>query len=586
MGISDFLSQLGADNKSTVYMSVTPGVGLEMILFDTNLKQVKNYTYRPLEYNESLREISNYEAFKQATLEMLDELNLSHKSNIVLNLPLVHFGSKDIQLMVDDEGVSTIVTSEVEQSYIFKRYDPLISWVESDVATTNDSRKVFYTAIQQNTIDNIEAALSEIGANLVSVDISLSSILRTLSYANLAPDQMKDGVSWNLMIINQNGYSICSMVGKKVIDYSEEALAVKSFEGDEIYKAINASAQLTLMSYPANYLYIISETDDVSAEILANTLQVDGNITVLENNRYKKQEIIPVSLDVLQGNVLKISLEAVGIAISKTASSPLKFNILGGKSEATGDDGPARIKLGEKEYEITPQEAIRIALIVDIPLAILALILFLTIPAYSKNLNAKLDGINSELQTIQSQISEIQNKNGNGQFNLKDEIKKVLDTNRTKLMSYAAIGESVPRNLWVTYYNTKDDGKIDIKGEATNVKDVYTFFRGMKDSLLNVQLRLHKLEMDSGSLDDIVNPNKPECYKFEITNMTDAELAPPAAENAENAENAGAQPGAAQPAAEGQAAAPAPPADNPAAPSDEPPKGLSPLGANFINFKK
>ncbi|MBP3923791.1 hypothetical protein J6E39_00940 [bacterium] len=583
MGISDFLSQLGADNKSTVYMSVTPGVGLEMILFDTNLKQVKNYTYRPLEYNESLREISNYEAFKQATLEMLDELNLSHKSNIVLNLPLVHFGSKDIQLMVDDEGVSTIVTSEVEQSYIFKRYDPLISWVESDVATTNDSRKVFYTAIQQNTIDNIEAALSEIGANLVSVDISLSSILRTLSYANLAPDQMKDGVSWNLMIINQNGYSICSMVGKKVIDYSEEALAVKSFEGDEIYKAINASAQLTLMSYPANYLYIISETDDVSAEILANTLQVDGNITVLENNRYKKQEVIPVSLDVLQGNVLKISLEAVGIAISKTASSPLKFNILGGKSDSGNDEGPAKIKLGEKEYEITPQEAIRIALVVDIPLAILALILFLTIPAYSKNLNAKLDGINSELQTVQSQISEIQNKNGNGQFNLKDEIKKVLDTNRTKLMSYAAIGESVPRNLWVTYYNTKDDGKIDIKGEATNVKDVYTFFRGMKDSLLNVQLRLHKLEMDSGSLDDIVNPNKQECYKFEITNMTDAELAPPATENAENA---GAQPGAAQPAAEGQAAAPAPPADNPAAPSDEPPKGLSPLGANFINFKK
>lgn len=577
MNISNFLSRLGADSKSTVYMSVTPGIGLEMIVFDTNLKQVKNYTYRPLEYNESLREISDYEAFKQATIEMLDELNLSHKSNIALNLPMVHFGSKDIQLMVDDEGVSTIVTSEVEQSYIFKRYEPLISWMESETSTSNDTRKVFYTAIQQNTIDNINEALSDIGANLISVDVSLSSILRTLSYANLAPDQMKDGISWNLMIINQNGYSICSMTGKKVIDYSEEALAVKSFEGDDIYKAINASAQLTLMSYPANYLYIISETDDVSAEILANKLQVDGSITVLENNRFRKQEIVPVSLDVLQDNVLKISLEAVGIAISKSASSPLKFNLLGNKYDTSSDDGPARIRLGDKEYEITPQTAMRIALLADVPLIALSLILLFTIPAYGKKLDAKLEGINSELQTVQNQIAELKKENGNGQFNLKDEIKKVIDTNRTKLMSYAAIGESVPRNLWVTYYTTKDDGKIDIKGEATNVKDVYTFFRGMKDSLLNVQLRLHKLEMDSGTLDDIVNPNKPEAYKFEITNMTDAELAPPVVKNADNAN------GEAQQNPEAQ---PAPPADAPPATPPEEQKGLSPLGANLINFKK
>lgn len=579
MNISNFLSRLGADSKDTVYMSVTPGLGLEMIVFDTNLKQVKNYTYRPLEYNESLREISDYEAFKQATLEMLDELNLSHKSNIALNLPMVHFGSKDIQLMVDDEGVSTIVTSEVEQSYIFKRYEPLISWMESDTSTANDSRKVFYTAIQQNTIDNISAALSDIGANLISVDVSLSSILRAISYANLAPEQMKDGVSWNLMIINQNGYSICSMTGKKVIDFSEEALAVKSFEGDEIYKAINASAQLTLMSYPANYLYIISETDDVSAEILANKLQVDGNITALENNRFRKQEVLPVSLDVLQDNVLKISLEAIGIALSKATSSPLKFNLLGNKFDTSSDDGPARIRLGDKEYEITPQTAMHIALLVDIPLVVLSLILLITIPAYGKKLDTKLEGINSELQTVQNQISELKKENGNGQFNLKDEIKKVIDTNRTKLMSYAAIGESVPRNLWVTYYTTKDDGKIDIKGEATNVKDVYTFFRGMKDSLLNVQLRLHKLEMDSGTLDDIVNPNKPEAYKFEITNMTDAELAPPAAKKDENAANGD----AAQPNPEAQ---PAQPADVPPATPPEEPKGLSPLGANLINFKK
>lgn len=571
MDLNGILSKLDGKNKTTVYMSVTPSVGLEMILFDVGARQVKNYAYRPLAYNESLREISDYESFKQSTSEMLDELGLPHNCNVVINLPLVLFGSKDIQLMVDNEGVTSIITSEVEQSYIFKRYEPTVSWVESNYHTSKETRKIFYTAVQQNAIDNIKTALAEVGATLVGVEVSISSIFRTLIHANLAVEQMKDGVSWNLMTVGQNGYSICSMMGRKVVDYYEEALAIKSFSGEEIYKAINASAQLTLMSYPANYLYIISETDDVSAEILANRLQVDGNIQTLENNKFKKQEIVPVSLDVLQDNVMKISLESVGVALSKTVPSPLQFNLLGGESsESAVTDDVARLKINGVEYEVSAQMATQLAIFADIPLIALAAVMFLLVPMYSKNLDSKLQALSSDLQSVQSQIDEIQNKNKqSGNFDIKGEIKKVLDTNRTKLMSYAAIGESVPKDLWITYYVAKDDGKIDIKGESTNVKDIYSFFRNMKDSLLNVQLRLHKLEMDTGSVEDAVvaDINKPVNYKFEITNMSDGELAPPPLANNDSA-NASGEAGAAP-----EAPPEAPPESNP---------GISPLGGNSL----
>ena len=104
-------------------------------------------------------------------------------------------------------------------------------------------------------------------------------------------------------------------------------------------------------------------------------------------------------------------------------------------------------------------------------------------------------------------------------------------------MAYSALGESVPKNLWVTYFVTKEDGKIDIKGESKSVEDIYLFFRNMKDSLINTQLRLHKLQMKTGSVDDAVNVSNN--YEFEITNMTDAELNPPApADDKENDEKA------------------------------------------------
>ena len=138
---------------------------------------------------------------------------------------------------------------------------------------SGDTRKLYYSAIQKNVVDDIKNALTELGVNLVGVEMSLTSILKALAFTGLAEEQMKENVSWNLMLINQNGYSICSLVGKNIVEYYEEPLAIKSFEGDEIYNAINASAQITLMSYPASFLYIISTTDMVSAELLSKRMQ-------------------------------------------------------------------------------------------------------------------------------------------------------------------------------------------------------------------------------------------------------------------------------------------------------------------------
>ena len=122
MDLNSILSQLGAGSKDTVYLSITPGIGLELIQLDISSRSVKNYAFRPLEYNDSLREPADYEAFKEAVTELFAELKINIKSNVVLNLPMVLFGSKELPLLLADDAVSEALTSEVEQSYIFKRY--------------------------------------------------------------------------------------------------------------------------------------------------------------------------------------------------------------------------------------------------------------------------------------------------------------------------------------------------------------------------------------------------------------------------------------------------------------------------------
>ena len=533
MDLNNILSQLGlGGSKDAVCLSITPGIGIEAIQIDISARTVKNYACRPLEYNESLREIPDLNAFKSAVTELFEELKLNIKSNIILNIPMVLIGNKELPLLLDDNSVTQALTSEVEQSYIFKRYEPVVSWVDVNTNSSGESRNLFYSAIQKNVLDDIKNALSELGANLIKINISIISELKALEFTGLAEEQIREGTSWNCMVITQTGYSICSMLGNKLVDYYEEPLAIKSFEDEELYNAINASAQIALMSLPANCLYIISNTNAVSAEILAKKIQIDCPIHYIENNQFKKQDFLPVSLEILEETSRNISLEAIGIAVDFHVKLPVDFNFLGGNQSINTGDNPnelIHVVLGSYEFDISPMMAQKYAIIIAIILIVPTLLLSIFLPITARKKQSQLDEINSKLQTVQAEIKKIEDEEKKfNDFDVNSEIKKVLGENRTKLMSYTALGESVPKNLWLTYFVAKDDGKIDIKGNTSNVEDVYTFYKNMKDSLINTQLRIYKLELTSSSIDDqvSVDPSQPSNYQFEITNMSEEELNP------------------------------------------------------------
>ena len=51
------------------------------------------------------------------------------------------------------------------------------------------------------------------------------------------------------------------MQGKRILEYFEEPLPLKSYEGEEIYSEIENAVQIALMSTPSTSLVIVSETD-------------------------------------------------------------------------------------------------------------------------------------------------------------------------------------------------------------------------------------------------------------------------------------------------------------------------------------
>ena len=178
--------------------------------------------------------------------------------------------------------------------------------------------------------------------------------------------------------------------------------------------------------------------------------------------------------------------------------------------------------------QITPPKATVFAII------ILALVLaplgfgFVATQQLMNSEQAKISDLDSQITQLDAQLASFTQEKGTTEFDPLMEIERVLKNNRTKIMAYAALGESIPQNLYLTYFLTTGEGKINIKGCADSVEDVYVFFKNLKDSLLESNLRISKLDLKAGSLDKIVNStastidNAP--YIFEITNMSEDEL--------------------------------------------------------------
>lgn len=529
--LNQLLSQLGANTKNTVGVAMSPSVGLEMIEINPKTKIIEKYACKQLDYDYSKREIADYDRFREVLIQLFDELRINRKSNIILTLPSVHYGLISLPVNLGDEGVTSAIISEVEQaSYIFKRQDPVISWTDAYPSGDKENREILYGAIQQSALDEINAACVEIGCTLLAIETAPNSLLKTLSYNNLAEEQMAPNTTWNLMVINPNSYSMITLNGKSIVEYREEPLALRSFVGDEIYEAIISSSQLTLQTVPSNYLYIVSETDLVSAEVLSMKIPFDGNIKFLESNKYVQGPLMEASYNILPNAILKTTPEAVGSGIYQLVDFPFRFNLLGQGidiDKMTSNEAP-KIHFGNTEIELTSEFLKKTSLIIGAIIVVPALLILYLLNFLSTGQQSKLDEINGQIEANKTELQNYEDIDRKNEFDVKLEINTVQASSRTKLIYYSVIGANLPDKTWLIYLKIKDNDKIDIIGRAKTAEAVYDFYKGLKMSVINSDLRLNKLEMSADSVGNLViedlNSIKPTFYEFEITNMSETEI--------------------------------------------------------------
>lgn len=509
--MSSFLSSLGTKAKATVGISVSLNVGLEMIQVDPATKSVVKYANRPLAYNPSTREIEDYAQFKNSVLELFSELGISpQNSNVVVNLPNVHFAHTYLPTTLDDESVTTALTSEVEQNYLFKKNTPVVSWIEVQSNNKTENRYVLYSAIQEGVVEAIKTIFNDMGATLIAIENTYSSLLKTLEYTEITKNFAMASRNWNILLVSQNSYAVFSMNKYNVIDYFEDPLALKSFSNDEVYIAVGQAASAALAKFPSDRLMIISETNYISAEILAIQMKRAGEVLFLECNKYAKNSIMNVDLNILPNYVPLITPEAIGAAIYKAREFSIAFNFLDISDYKTPDT---------VDFFGTEMEKDKVTMLLVFALVIIGAISYAIIfglDSATNKLTSEKSQLETQQQTLQKELEDL--KQNKGKIDIYTASKRIVENMTSTISYYNAIGVDIPQKVWLNNFYADDKGSFAIKGETVSVDDVYLFFRGLKEQVPNSSLILSKLGVKDENVYVDVDQATDLVYNFELTN--------------------------------------------------------------------
>ena len=482
------------NKKQIIGFSITPGLGLEAVILDKAKNSVVAYGRKKVDYNFSQRNIQNYAQFKNALIELIDELKIQPKSYAYLVLPNVYFDFIEVTNDTPDSGIEIALTSTSEEFYIFKKEEPVIGWCDVANPMGTTQRKLAYTAFQKSDIDEIKEIFSSVGLQLAGIETAYSATLRGLYLTGEIKDAVLMDSSWSALLINTNSFTLFQMEGKNLLECNEVPLAIKSFSTEEAYQAIVSSASQLLSSNSTSQLYIISQTDDISADALKKIMQFDREIIAIDSNKFSSEPLLPVLPGADEQEARQMTLASLG-AIDPKSDFGLTLNILNGDPNASMGVY-FTVPVFGKPTEITQDYVKNVSLAATI---LLAGVFGTTYFLFNTMVNAQdkeLKKLDTSIRKLTKDISEAEKVEiKEEEIDMTEVIDNVAQDNVTAINFYDSISTDIPKNVWLTKYYNKSGTQLAIRGIAESIVDIYEYYKNLRIVSPQSDIKLTELKV-------------------------------------------------------------------------------------------
>ena len=501
------LEKLGFKKRTHIGISLSANNFIELVCIDKSTRNIIKYVSRNIKYNNAIKEIVDFDEFTEVLTSLFEEADLEPTDcAVTLSLPNVHFDLTPLEENTDDVYVRDNLQSDIEDLYIFKRNEPYISYTIADRASQLGGKNVIYSAIQIKMLNKVIEIFDAIGAELTRIESSYISLLKALKYADKFHEYMQKEEKTLVMLITSSSCSTFYVESGQLVDYLDEPLAIKSFSPEEVYLTISKIAENATSKNDPKTLIIISETDDVNAELLSQRIGFSGQVEFINKSVAISDpfvDVSPVDTDIDPSMVPYITIESVGAAASDFDEYPLEINFL----------PPERIN--NNMVVVGPYEVdfIRFLIVVLGGAVLLALIIGLLINAI---LGMQIDSMEnsgistkSDIKVFKETIAKSENNN---QKDILPRLTEILDNNKKLVEAYISLSTEIPENIFIKRFVANENGGIGILGEAKTSESVENFVNRLRER--NNSLMLSRLQVNTKY--DPIPAKIPNGFTFEI----------------------------------------------------------------------
>lgn len=505
--MSDILEKIGFRKRTHVGISLSANNFIELVCVDKDTKSVIKYASGNIKYNNAIREIMDYDEFTEAVEGLFDEAGLDPSECAVsINLPNVHFGITALESSSETPFIIDNLQAEIEDLYVFKRNEPFISYTTVENEKDRTQKNIVFSAIQRKVVVKLDEIFENMGCELVRVDSSYSSLLKTIQFCDRFNKYMQKEEKTSLLLITPNSCCAFYMENGVLADFFEEPLAVKSFSTEEVYSTISKIAENAISNNAPQSLIVISEADEVNPELLSSRLSFEGEIECVNKSVNSNDPFIDISegADIDANMVTYLTIEAVGAAVADYDDYPIAINFL------PNEKVPKNIvEMGGYEIELQKFAVLVLGLAVVLALIIIfASKLFLD--SQKESFETGRASSNKKIEVFKKQIKE--SGDTAKTKNIFPVLQSVIENNDNTIAIYNALSTETPKEIYIKRFVTNSEGGIGILGESTSSDIVNEFVKALREK--NGDLMLSKLSVNTP--DDEVPSKIKNGFTFEI----------------------------------------------------------------------
>ena len=488
--MANLLEQLGFRKRTHVGISLSANNFIELVCVDKITKTVSKYVSGNVKYNNAIREIMDYEEFTEVVENLFSEAGLlPSECSVTLNLPNVHFGLTQFESTYEAPFIIENLQMEIEDLYIFKRNEPSISYSILSSASTRNQQTVAYSAMQTNVIGRIIEIFDALQIELVRIDSSYSSLIKAIQYTDRFSKYFENEEKTLVVLITQSSCNTFSFIGKKLYDYTEEPIAVRSLSIEEVYSTVLKTSNTVKSKENPQNLLIISETDEVNAELLASRIDFAGQNDYINKSLNRSDTFIDISgsqTDIDSNMVAYMTIEAVGAAVADYDEFETNINFM-------PQDRINANLIEVFDYEIDLYRFILIVVAAaTLSAVLLALFINLLLTASIDNLQTKKMSSDNDINAFQRRVNEDKTKEKKKIFPV---LKKTLENNTAILNAYIQLATDIPDDVYITKFVCNPQGGIGIQGEAKSSELVEVFVNKLREN--NADLMVSKVSINS-----------------------------------------------------------------------------------------